>query len=100
MVEIPLQFRFDVARILALRAGDEPFDHHGANLRLAMDDGFELVAHVQVQKIGESDAIDRRDERRRNAMTALGGIVLVLHDRHLSYYGTYNALGALLNAHA
>src|ERR1700734_3805377 len=71
VVEISLKLRLDVARILALRDGDEPLDDHGAHLHLAVNDRFELVAHGQEQQVRKGDAVDGGHEGGRDAVSEL-----------------------------
>src|SRR5271163_5067827 len=81
VVEIALELRLDVARILALRNGDEALDDHGAHLHLAVNYRLELVAHRQEQQVRKGDAVDGGHEGGRNAVSELGGIVEILHHR-------------------
>src|ERR1019366_1071270 len=99
MVKIALQLRFDVARILALRDGDDALDQHGPQLHLTVDDRLELVAHGQEEEVGEGDAVDGSDEGRGNTVTQLGRIRQVLHDGHQSHDRTDDAQSGRVDAH-
>src|SRR6202789_2586885 len=81
VVKVPLQLRLDVARILALRNGDDALDHHGPYLRLPVNHRLQLVAHGQEQEIRERNAVDGRNERRGDAVTELSEVREVLPDR-------------------
>src|SRR5487761_2063084 len=85
MVEVALEFRLDVARILALRNRDDSFDDHRAHLHLVVNDRLELVAHRQEQQIREGNAVHRRYEGRGNSLAELRRIGEMFHDGHQSH---------------
>src|SRR5580704_15524650 len=91
VVEIALELGLDVARVLALRDGDEPLYDHGAHLHLAVNHRLELVAHRQEQEVRKGNAVNGGHEGGRDAVTELGGIVEILHHRHESHDGADDA---------
>src|SRR5579863_5375922 len=91
VLEVPLQLRLDVARVLTLGDGDDAFDHHGAYLGLPVNHRLQLVAHGQEQEVGESDAVDGGDEGCGDAVAELRRIVEILHDRHQTHDGADDA---------
>ena len=87
-------------RVLALRDADHSFDHHLARFGEARDRDLELVRDRQEEQVREADAVDRRDERRRDAVAELARVGEVLHHRHQAEHRADDAERRRVDAHA
>ena len=70
------------------------------DLALRGDGAFELGGDGQEEQVGEADAVDRRGERRGDAVAELAGVGEVLHHGHEAEHRADDAERRAVDAHA
>src|SRR5690606_39310089 len=89
--QIAAQLGLDAARVVAPGDAEQPVEDQVALHAGALNDVLQLVADRQEDQVRRGDAVDRRDERGRDAAAELRRLGQVVHHRDQAHHGADDA---------